>query len=387
MGADDSRRGWGYLLMASEHGQGYPIQMISGYSVSGARFADLESVDNFVAESKEKVNATAGSSKKKKKKSGNDDDEDADIHRISARRLYQLPAIKMVVSAFAWALKKADLSIGRVTFCAGGVPVGLLYSMLTEESRAQDALAVAARESVPPGALDDAGAEHAATLFDTFSSSETAPAILRSMCKPLALLIDLHSPLPKDIRAAAALRFPITGSVAMGGALGIDHPQRAALALALCWRWGGDSELPSIEREYYRSLQATLGVAGSWWTMVLGKLANLIADLSAGDEARVADIKATVSQDAKARDTLKLRIGVEGADAALIQDLAAGGTESDEEAGEADEPEYSSSLRKKVKSLTKAGKKKNWISVGGSGGYPQVYGMRVDVDVQAAPLA
>ena len=80
--------------------------------------------------------------------------------------------------------------------------------------------------------------------------------------------------MPKDIRAAAALRSTTTGVLA--GAHGLSHQDRGALALILCERWGAD--LGEADMPLYQSLQILTGEF-TWWTKYIGRVAEGIANI------------------------------------------------------------------------------------------------------------
>ncbi|KAL6714633.1 retrograde regulation protein 2 [Lecanora helva] len=225
-------RGWGYILMSQDSVQPYPIPVINGYTVSESRFySALE------------VNSTTPS-----------------VFRISSRRASQVPAVKAVVKA----LKAVQLPISQVTFVQGGVREGLLYSDLPDATRIQDPLIASTSPYAPPSA-----AKLTQLLCGAVPISQGKLALQAAVN-----LLYVHGPLPKDIRAAAALRCTTTGILA--GTHGLSHGDRWILALILCERWGGD--LTGGDIPFLQSLE-TLSGSFSWWTKLIGRLAGGIADL------------------------------------------------------------------------------------------------------------
>jgi len=225
-------RGWGHVLMSQDDVQPYPIPIINGYTVFEPQFySGLESASV-----------------------------DSSIFRISSRRASQVPAVQTLVKA----LKQAQLPISQVTFAQGGVREGLLYSGLPPAVRAQNPLVASTIPNAPTSAAQLTGLLRDAIPY------EFEPELLEATVN----LLFVHASLPKDIRAAAALRSTTTGILA--GAHGLSHRDRQLIALILCERWGGD--VSNVDAGFLHSLQ-NLQKPLSWWTKYIGRVANGIAML------------------------------------------------------------------------------------------------------------
>ena len=225
-------RGRGYILMSTEEVQPYPIPIINCYSVGAPRFfSNLE-----------------------------DSPAIASAFRVSSRRASQVPAVQLVIQALA----QVDIPISEVIFTQGGVREGLLYSGLDPCIRAQSPLVVSTLPYAPRSA-----ASLTALLRNAIPDSVESELLTSTVN-----LLYFHSSLPKDTRAAAALRSTTTGVLA--GAHGLSHRDRTLLALILCERWGAD--LSEADTGLHDSL---LKMAGHlhWWTKYVGRVAEGCADL------------------------------------------------------------------------------------------------------------
>lgn len=249
-------RGWGYLLMATHPIQPYPIPIINGFHVTADAFYDTQS-----------ITATVEGSQEKSKK----------IFRVSNRRASQVPAVAFLVSCLVEALP----GINNVFFCQGGVREGTLFRDLEPQIRAIDPLLVACKRHAPPSAeaLRD-------LLFQAIPLEvirDSGPLVERPRNTGLdiddvsafAHCMYQHNHLPKDIRTAAALRSTTYGHFA--STHGLSHFRRAALAIFLCERHGGISDLSDADKEFYSSLKQLLPELEVWWCLYLGRLASLLA--------------------------------------------------------------------------------------------------------------
>ena len=298
-------RGRGYILMSKEDIQPYPIPIINCYSVGAPRFfSNLEE--------------SPGS---------------PSAFRVSSRRASQIPAVLLVIKSLA----QAEISISKVIFTQGGVREGLLYSGLPPSVRAQSPLIASTLPHAPKSAASLTG-----LLRDAVPS-----LIETEMLTSTINLLYFHGSMPKDIRAAAALRSTTTGVLA--GAHGLSHQDRGMLALILCERWGADCSEADIP--LYDSLQILTG-RFTLWTKYVGRVAEGIANLfPAGvvrDEEQTIVVESGVSsiQDIQ-RCWLKISV--------LRQDLVG-------------------SVMEWAEDLRKLGKKKHWGRQGS--------GMKVDVEVR-----
>jgi retrograde regulation protein 2 len=242
-------RGWGFLLMAQHPVSPYPIPIINGFRTPVSTFRDTK-----------EISATAA-----------DDD---DIFRISERRASQVPAVALLVSCMLDALP----AISTVRFAQGGVREGSLYTQLPAEIKEQYPFVT--------GTL--AFTNTSTPLLHAILKAAT-PASLPSALPPplitaLAQCLYLHNPLNKDLKSAAALRATTTGALA--GIHGAGHDERAALAIMLCERWGGFSDLPPGETSFYDRMLQLLGSERAWWCVFYGRVAALIGVVHPAGVAR-----------------------------------------------------------------------------------------------------
>lgn len=321
-------RGWGFVLMSQHPVQPYPIPVINGLVVKREAFLDTMSMQAAVQESA--------------------DNDDA-IFRVSQRRATQVPAVAFLVKALSEALPE----IKEVRFCQGGVREGYLFSKLPNDIRKQSPVAVATTPLASPAA------SHIYDLLRSSLPSSSTSANIKipksgpehsfttALLVALANMLNYFSTHPKDIRAASALRSTTTGVLA--SAHGLAHEERAILALVLCERWGGASDLPPTDLPFFRSMQTLVGPWSAWWSRYLGRVAALIGEVyPSGRGQETLTLTATWSVTGKGNDLVVLQ--------AQTRDGHVKKLFGDE-----------------IEQINKAGKKKNWI--GGKDGY----GHRVDV--------
>lgn len=243
-------RGWGYILMASHLVQPYPIALINGFHVPISSFLPDTNIQSNV---------------------------DNSIFRISSRRASQVPAVSFLITSLVAALP----SISSIYFAQGGLREGLLYSTLPASIRSQYPLITATAPFAPssPFALVDllhsgipvlAPPTNPVRKETRCPPSLTNPAFLISVIH----LLNAHAPLPKDIRAAAALRSTTTGILA--SAHGLAHEDRALLALVLCERWEG--ELSPTDGDFLDRMQRLVGARHAWWAKYVGRLARGVGE-------------------------------------------------------------------------------------------------------------
>ena len=239
-------RGWGYILMASHPVQPYPIALINGFHVPISSFLPNNEIQSNV---------------------------DNSVFRISSRRASQVPAVSFLITSLVAALP----SISSIYFAQGGLREGLLFSTLPTSIRSQHPLVTATAPFAPssPEALvallhsgipTKAPPPNSAQKDIHCPPSLTNPAFLTSTIH----LLNAHAPLPKDIRAAAALRSTTTGILA--SAHGLAHEDRALLALVLCERWEG--ELSPTDSDFHDRMQQLVGARHAWWAKYIGRLAR-----------------------------------------------------------------------------------------------------------------
>ncbi|CAD6584027.1 MAG: hypothetical protein ASARMPREDX12_001510 [Alectoria sarmentosa] len=297
-------RGRGYILMSNEDIRPYPIPIINCYSVGAPRF--LSNLEESPAS--------------------------ASAFRVSSRRASQAPAVRLVIKA----LTQAEIPISKVVFTQGGVREGLLYSGLPPSIRSQSPLVASTLPHAP---------KSASSLANILRDAVPGMVETELLTSTINLLY-FHGSMPKDIRAAAALRSTTTGVLA--GAHGLSHQDRGLLALVLCERWGAD--LSEADIPIYDSLQILIGHL-AWWTKYVGRVAEGIANLFPAGVVREDEQTFVVESGVSSVKDMQhcwLNISV------LRQDLA--GT-----------------VKQWAEDLRKLGKKKHWGKQGS--------GMKVDVNV------
>ena len=298
-------RGWGNVLLDSHRVQPYPIPIINGFTVSASSFRET---------SKIQANVEAKGSS---------------IFRVSDRRAGQIPAVAFLVTQLTAALPP----VSTVRFAQGGVREGFLFTGLPASVRAQIPLDVATLAHAPPSA--DRLTSHLLSSLPTDpKQGPKCPSLLTSLARPLAHLLYAASPIPKEGRAASSLRLTTTGLLA--GVHGLSHAERAALALTLCERWGGEKDLSPTDVDFYARLQATLTPEQAWWTRYLGRVAALLGYLYPAGVVR-------------GSDGLVLGVTTAGGKVALVARKVGG--EVVKEGG----------FEEAMLKVMKVGKKKNWI--------------------------
>ena len=302
-------RGRGYMLMSNEDIQPYPISIINCYSVGAPRFLfELE-----------------------------EPSASASAFRVSSRRASQAPAVLLVIRALA----QTKIPVSKVIFTQGGVREGLLYRDLPPSIRAQSPLIASTSPLAPKSAV---------SLTKLFR--DAVPGFIETeMLTATVNLLYFHGSMPKDIRAAAALRSTTTGLLA--SAHGLSHQDRATLALTLCERWGAD--LSEADISLYESLQILIGYL-TWWTKYVGRVAEGIANVFPAGVVRNNEETVVIESGVSViRDTQRcwLKITV------LRQDLVG-------------------VIKQWAENMRKLGKKKHWGK--------QASGMKVDVEVSGLDI-
>ena len=161
-----------------------------------------------------------------------------------------------------------------VHFAQGGVREGLLFSLLPSSVRSLDPLIAATSPFAPkdtPVLLSLVKAAFPAEAALSPSTSPFADALL--VCAIHLFLI--HASHPKDIRASSALRCTTTGILA--DAHGINHFDRAILALTLCERWR--AEVPPTDHDFRTALQRLVGAHATFWAAYFGRILHGLGDL------------------------------------------------------------------------------------------------------------
>ena len=324
-------RGWGYLLMTRHRVFPYPIPMVNGFKASREEFLGTEDVKTAAAAMLQ--------------------NEDEEIFRVSDRRASQVPAVAFLVEALAGGLPQ----VKQVRFCQGGIREGCLFSRLSPEVQSEQPLVVATQ----PFSYCSSG-PILQMLSNAFPSEalKTGPedaswAFTPGLLEAFANLMYYHSTHSKDLQASAALRSTTSGVQA--SVHGILHKSRTLLALLLRARWG--SEVPPVDESFKRSLELLVESTWTlWWIKYIGKVAALIAAVyPAGVSSRVQqrlELQASSSNVENGRTQVLLRLGLSMDDAQVL-------------------------FAKEIKSIEKAGKRKNWV--GGRDGV----GMKVIVEINS----
>lgn len=312
-------RGWGYILMSVHATQPYPIPMINGFRVPRP---------SFLPEFSEPTT--------------NDS-----TFRISSRRASQVPAVIFLIRALTQSLP----SISNIYFAQGGLREGLLFSTLSASIRSQDPLVTATLKYAPVStpilakllgsSLPPYADQNRAKLAPAFFSPSFQTAIIH--------LLTAHAHLPKDIRAATALRSTTTGLLA--SAHGISHDHRALLALVLCERWG--HELSPSDTEFHARLQELAGPEASWWAKYIGRVARGIGNLFPAGLVREGEEHRTVGLEVRWRPSSKKKpprkASSSATDDALVIELVGCQAVTEDV------------VRDWAESLEKVGKKKHWV--------------------------
>lgn len=283
--------------------QPYPIPIINGFTVHPSSFQETVKVQADVLEK--------GST----------------IFRVSDRRASQIPAVAFLVTQLTAALPQV---ISSVRFAQGGVREGYLFSNLSTDIRKQVPLEVATTSYAPRSAERLASVMRACLPTDYIP----VPALLQDLLRPVANLLYAALSHPKEIRAATSLR--LTTSGALAGVHGLSHDERAAMALILSERWGGESDLSPTDVSFFRNLQAIVSPEVAWWCKYIGRVGAVVGFLWPAGVVRADDrLHCNAMVDGR-RGPIVLT--VQGVDVSEIEDVA-----------------------HIVGKVAKLGKKKNWI--------------------------
>jgi len=176
------------------------------------------------------------------------------VHRVDTETLSQIEAVadaRRPLLAYAALVLEHLIDMARpkdIVISALGVREGLLYSMLDAEERKQDPLIAAAQELNVLRSRSPAHGQELITWTDRFMSStgieETAEE--QRLRHAACLLGDIGWRAHPDYRGEQSLNI-----IANAAFVGIDHPGRAYLALAVFFRHVGliDEELSPRLRE------------------------------------------------------------------------------------------------------------------------------------------
>lgn len=304
-------RGWGFILMSLHRTQPYPIPIINGFEIPGDSFFPAAEIQASI---------------------------DNSTFRISSRRASQVPAVSFLVNALLGALP----TVSKIHFAQGGLREGVLFSNLPAYIRGQHPLVAATNLFAPRGVEGLVSILLEAlppfrTPSSPFPSSDFLQAESNVFLLSVINLLNYHAALPKDIRAAAALRSTTTGILARTH--GLSHQMRALLGIALCERW--EAELAPTDMPFLLKLQDLVHPETVWWAKYVGRVARGIGECYpagfSGDSAKRLNFEAGWSIPTQGTPGVTLKVSIAG-----------------------DEPDW-------MVKLGKLGKKKNWV--GGKEGW------------------
>jgi retrograde regulation protein 2 len=252
-------RGYGSMLMHTHEIQPYPIPVIGGFTVSGAKFVQWQDML--------KANEQQGK-----------------IFGMSKRRRSQLPAIVMVVEA----LVNAIPHIKQAVFCSGSNREGVLYMKLPSTIRESSPLPLLT------GSSELRSTESVDAIVKIFSKAlpDASPPIFSpdlQRCFVQNTWIDMGD--SDDLNSVKALRNPISGTIA--GMPGLTHEIKAILALTLCARWG--TNIGPMDKVLFKNLRQLVGPNLSFWCEYLGAVARLLATILPAFPSDEQVLKKTIS--------------------------------------------------------------------------------------------
>ncbi|KAF3484382.1 retrograde regulation protein 2 [Arthroderma uncinatum] len=242
-------RGWGYLLLSQSLINPYPIPILNGFSADRSQFLDTSAVINTLSS-------------------------ESTIYGVSARRATQVPAVAFLVNVLAETIP----SIKKIHFCQGGVREGILFDKLPPQVRRNHPLVEATSPFKTRSASEIALLLRQAIPDTNAAGNPYAPPptiTTTGFIEALANSMYIHSSVPRESYAAAALHSTTTGIIAY--AHGLSHADRAMLCLALFDRWTGDVS-PSDER-FLQRLREILTMQEAWWCQYIGRVAGLVGSI------------------------------------------------------------------------------------------------------------
>lgn len=241
-------RGWGFVLMSEHEIKPYPIPIINGFRTSTGTFLDTMSVKAAVTQ-----------------------DDTPEIFRVSARRASQVPAVAFLVDCLAQALP----ALRNVYFCQGGVREGMHFAEMSPEYRAESPLVTATGPYAPPSMEDLVDLLFSAMPATKPSPPGQQPKFAAPLVRAFVQGVFAHMAQVKDLRAGSALRSTTTGI--FSNAHGASHEDRALLAILLCERYGGYGSISPTEQDFYERMMCLIPGGMEWWCMYLGRMAAVIA--------------------------------------------------------------------------------------------------------------
>lgn len=195
---------------------------------------------------------------------------------VTRRRAEAIPYGALVMERLMKSLK-----LDRIVVSAFGVREGVLFARLPAEERSEDPLIAACRDlALRLGRDANLGTVLDKWLAPVFADAEPA---FRRLCRAASLLADVEWRGHPDHRAEQAFVEVLNAPF-----IGIDHPGRASLALALFHRYGGESsdQMKRVERIERllsgdaRQQAELLGAALRMGLSIAGPSADLLAETS-----------------------------------------------------------------------------------------------------------
>jgi exopolyphosphatase / guanosine-5'-triphosphate,3'-diphosphate pyrophosphatase len=195
---------------------------------------------------------------------------------VTRRRAESIPYGALVMERLIKTLK-----LDRVVISAFGVREGVLFAKLPADERSEDPLIAACRDlAVRFGRDPELGPALDKWIAPVFADAETN---FRRLCRAAAFLSDVGWRNHPDHRAEQAFLDVLNAPF-----IGIDHPGRAMLALALYHRYGGQGadQVKRVERiERFLSSEdrqraKLLGTALRAGISIAGPSASLLAEAS-----------------------------------------------------------------------------------------------------------
>jgi exopolyphosphatase/guanosine-5'-triphosphate,3'-diphosphate pyrophosphatase len=259
--------GWRALAKAQMAAEGAPVQVVHGYALA------TEKARNFAKRllrlSSTKLASTVG---------------------VSERRVRTLPAAAMMLDRV---LKK--LAPERVVFSALGLREGYIYAQLSSEEQYLDPLVEGAQLiGLPAARVPDFPPALAAWTEQLFPGEVPAEKRLRvAVCALSDLAWRDHPDLRAEESFRRLLQFPF---------IGVDHRERAFIALAMHARHVGKGDAP-----YLAPVAAMLTPAARRRAEILGRTILLGYRLSGGAPKVLADSRLRVQ-----KDRIRLEVGKVG---------------------------------------------------------------------------
>ncbi|RKF55504.1 Retrograde regulation protein 2 [Erysiphe neolycopersici] len=235
-------RGYGSMLMHTDHVQPYPIPSSGGYSVPGSRFKHWR--DMLIA-----------------------NEQPGDIFGLSKRRRHQFPAIAMAVQAITIAVPR----IKSVVFCTGGNREGLLFMMLPPSIREMDPFLMI---PVPNPQQDPQIILHVTNLLmKIFPKEHILPPLVFTQ-KVISYISGHIWAYEGQTGNASLVLHKIIDKIRIA-LPNLPHFLSAVLAITLSARWG--YEIGPMDSIIVKNLQNIVGIETVWWCRYIGTACRFIS--------------------------------------------------------------------------------------------------------------